>query len=51
MSDIQLIDLQDEDREQFIRDNQEAFYYGNNEKFGISNCNLNITEYPRFTFA
>ena len=32
---IELVPLQNEDREQFIRDNQEAFRYGALEEFGV----------------
>ena len=35
MADIKLVPLSDEDREQFIRDNQEAFNYGAREEFGL----------------
>ena len=35
MSEIRLSPLQSEDREQFIRDNQEAFNYGALEEFGL----------------
>ena len=34
MNDIYLVPLQDDDREQFIADNQEAFNYGALEEFG-----------------
>ena len=34
MNEIKLIHLQEDDREQFIRDNQEAFNYGALEEFG-----------------
>ena len=34
MTDIQLVPLEESDREQFIRDNQEAFNYGALEEFG-----------------
>ena len=32
--DIKLVPLTDDDREQFIQDNQEAFNYGAHEEFG-----------------
>lgn len=32
---ISLVSLQDDDREQFIRDNQDAFNYGAMEEFGL----------------
>ena len=35
MADITLEKLKDSDREQFIRDNQEAFIYGATEEFGL----------------
>ena len=35
MADIKLVPLSDEDREQFIQDNQEAFNYGALEEFGL----------------
>lgn len=35
MTDIQLISLEDSDREQFIKDNQEAFNYGAMQEFGV----------------
>ena len=35
MARISLIPLSDDDREQFIRDNQEAFNYGALEEFGL----------------
>ena len=35
MTEIQLLPLEDADREQFIKDNQEAFNYGALEEFGI----------------
>ena len=34
MTEIQLVPLETSDREQFIRDNQEAFNYGALEEFG-----------------
>ena len=34
MVEIQLVKLKESDREQFIRDNQEAFNYGALEEFG-----------------
>lgn len=34
MTEVQLIPLDPSDREQFIRDNQEAFKYGALEEFG-----------------
>lgn len=37
MPDIQLIPLEQTDREQFIRDNQEAFNYGALQEFGLRN--------------
>ena len=37
MSDIALEKLKDSEREQFIRDNQEAFRYGATEEFGLRN--------------
>ena len=33
--DVKLIPLETQDREQFIRDNQEAFNYGATEEFGL----------------
>ena len=33
--DIKLVPLQENDREQFIKDNQEAFKYGTTEEFGV----------------
>ena len=35
MTEVQLIPLETSDREQFIRDNQEAFNYGALEEFGL----------------
>lgn len=35
MAEIQLVPLETSDREQFIRDNQEAFNYGAMEEFGL----------------
>ena len=35
MDDVRLSPLQESDREQFIRDNQEAFRYGAMEEFGL----------------
>ena len=35
MTEIKLIPLADDDREQFIRDNQRAFKYGATEEFGM----------------
>ena len=35
MEDIVLVPLTPADREQFIRDNQEAFNYGALEEFGL----------------
>ncbi len=35
MSEIELERLRDSDREQFIKDNQEAFRYGATEEFGL----------------
>ena len=35
MTDVKLIPLEDSDREQFIKDNQEAFNYGALEEFGM----------------
>ena len=32
---IELVSLQSNDREQFIKDNQEAFKYGATEEFGV----------------
>ena len=34
MTEIQLVPLESNDREQFIKDNQEAFNYGAMEEFG-----------------
>ena len=34
MTEVQLVPLEMSDREQFIRDNQEAFNYGAMEEFG-----------------
>ena len=34
MTEVTLVPLTAEDREQFIRDNQEAFNYGAPEEFG-----------------
>ena len=34
MTEVQLIPLESNDREQFIKDNQEAFNYGAMEEFG-----------------
>ncbi len=34
MKNVRLVPLEDSDREQFILDNQEAFYYGALEEFG-----------------
>lgn len=34
MTDITLVPLSQEDREQFVKDNQEAFNYGALEEFG-----------------
>lgn len=35
MTDIKLLPLEHEDRNQFILDNQEAFLYGTMEEFGL----------------
>ena len=35
MTEVTLIPLTPDDREQFIRDNQEAFNYGALEEFGL----------------
>ena len=35
MADIELRPLEADDREQFIKDNQEAFKYGAMEEFGM----------------
>ena len=35
MTEIQLLPLEESDREQFIKDNQEAFNYGALEEFGL----------------
>ncbi len=35
MNNIKLIPLEDRDREQFIKDNQEAFNYGALKEFGL----------------
>ena len=35
MTEIQLVPLETSDREQFIKDNQEAFNYGALEEFGL----------------
>ena len=35
MTEVQLIPLESSDREQFIKDNQEAFNYGAMEEFGL----------------
>lgn len=35
MTDIRLVPLDQDDREQFILDNQEAFNYGALEEFGM----------------
>ena len=35
MTDVKLCPLEQEDREQFILDNQEAFRYGALEEFGL----------------
>ena len=35
MAEIKLVPLSNDDREQFIRDNQEAFNYGALEEFGL----------------
>ena len=35
MTDVMLCPLEQEDREQFILDNQEAFRYGALEEFGL----------------
>lgn len=35
MTDIRLIPLSEDDREQFVLDNQEAFKYGAMEEFGL----------------
>ena len=34
-TEVKLIPLEDDDREQFIRDNQWAFKYGATEEFGL----------------
>ena len=34
MTEVQLVPLEASDREQFIKDNQEAFNYGAMEEFG-----------------
>ena len=34
MAEVSLVSLRPDDREQFIRDNQEAFNYGALEEFG-----------------
>ena len=35
MADVKLLPLEASDREQFIKDNQEAFNYGALEEFGL----------------
>ena len=40
MAEIQLVPLETSDREQFIRDNQEAFNYGALEEFGIRDAHF-----------
>ena len=37
MTEVQLVPLEISDREQFIKDNQEAFNYGAFEEFGLHN--------------
>ena len=46
--DIKFVQLTDDDREQFILDNQEAFNYGALEKFGLRDDTLKKREksYP-----
>ena len=40
MTDIRLVPLDQDDREQFILDNQEAFNYGALEEFGMRDDHL-----------
>ena len=40
MTDIRLVKLKPDDREQFITDNQEAFNYGALEEFGVRDDHL-----------
>ena len=40
MTRVQLVPLEASDREQFIRDNQEAFNYGVMEEFGLRNAHF-----------
>ncbi|MBO4568557.1 MAG: GNAT family N-acetyltransferase [Candidatus Methanomethylophilaceae archaeon] len=37
---VSLVPLEDSDREQFIKDNQEAFRYGAMEEFGLRDCHF-----------
>jgi len=39
--DVSLVPLQSDDREQFIKDNQEAFKYGAVEEFGMKDDHFN----------
>ena len=40
MAEIQLVPLETSDREQFIKDNQEAFNYGALEEFGLRDAHF-----------
>ena len=40
MAEIQLVPLETSDREQFIKDNQEAFNYGAMEEFGLRDAHF-----------
>lgn len=42
MTDIRLVKLKPDDREQFITDNQEAFNYGALEEFGMRDDHLEV---------
>ena len=40
MTQVQLVPLEASDREQFIRENQEAFNYGAMEEFGLCDAHF-----------
>ena len=39
-AEVKLVPLKDEDREQFVKDNQWAFKYGATEEFGMRDDNF-----------
>ena len=51
MTEIQIVPLETSDREQFIRDNQEAFNYGALEEFGQRDDHATSYERVRLFFC